>query len=84
MVVNFCGNQIFMDFIRFLINKVSYAWCLRYICSAWFLDIRISTCSSYSTARCKQCYVYEIILEIIDSQKNFKLLFLVYAVIGKH
>ena len=21
MVVNFCGNQIFMDFIRFLIHK---------------------------------------------------------------
>ena len=39
MVVNFCGNQIFMGFIRFLIHKVSYAWCLKYIWSAWFLDI---------------------------------------------
>ena len=44
MVVNIRGNQIFMDFVRFLIHKVSYAWCLRHICSAWFLDIRILTC----------------------------------------
>ena len=44
--VNFCGNQIFMDFIRFHSNKVSYAWCLRYICSARLLNIRISTCSA--------------------------------------
>ena len=28
-----------------IIHGVLYAWCLRYnICSAWFLDIRISTC----------------------------------------
>ena len=45
MVVNFRGDQIFVDFVRFLIHEVLYAWCLRYnICSAWFLDIRISTC----------------------------------------
>ena len=26
-------------------HNASYAWCLRYnICSAWFLDITISTC----------------------------------------
>ena len=30
-----------MDFVRFLIHEDSYAWCLRYNCSAWFLDIRI-------------------------------------------
>ena len=44
MVLNFHGNQIFMDFVRFLIHKVL---CFRYnICSAWFLDISIilSTC----------------------------------------
>ena len=28
-VVNFHGDQIFMDFIRFLIHEVLYAWCLR-------------------------------------------------------
>ena len=47
MVVCFRGDQIFMDFIDFLsmiIYEVLYAWCLRYnICSAWFLDIEIST-----------------------------------------
>ena len=46
--INFCG------FRRFLINindnssyVVLYTQCLRYnICSAWFLDMRISTCSN--------------------------------------
>ena len=37
-----------MYFIRFLIHEDLYAclaWCFRHnICSAWFLDIRISTC----------------------------------------
>ena len=29
-------------------NNNSYAWCSRYnICSAWLLDIRISTCYNY-------------------------------------
>ena len=37
MVVNFGGKQFFMDFVRFLIHEVLYAWRLRYICSAWFL-----------------------------------------------
>ena len=46
MVVH--GDQIYMNFIRFLIceDLQLYTWCLRYnICSTWFLDIRISTCS---------------------------------------
>ena len=35
MVVNFCGNQIFMDFVKFLtygmiIYEILYAWCIRY------------------------------------------------------
>ena len=46
MVVNYCGYQIFVDFVRFLIHdnyEVLYTWCLRYnIFSALFLDIRIS------------------------------------------
>ena len=29
MVVNFCGDQIFIDFVRFLIHEVLYAWCLK-------------------------------------------------------
>ena len=45
---NFCEDQIFVDFVGFLSMKiyvVLYTQCLRYnICSAWFLDIRISTC----------------------------------------
>ena len=56
--INFCG------FCRFLINindnssyVVLYTQCLRYnICSAWFLDIRISTCFQ------------SIVFEISDSQ----------------
>ena len=43
MVVNFCGDQIFIDFIR---NENLYAWCLRYNIY-WFIDIRISTCLVY-------------------------------------
>ena len=42
MVVH--GDQIYVDFVKFLIHKDLYAWCLRYnICSARFLDIRILT-----------------------------------------
>ena len=43
-------DQIFMDFVGFLsmviyVVLLLYTQCLRYnICSAWFLDIRISTC----------------------------------------
>ena len=43
-------DQIFMNFIGFLsmviyVVSLLYTQCLRYnICSAWFLDIRISTC----------------------------------------
>ena len=46
MVVH--GDQIYVDFVRFLIWEDLYAWRLSYnnICSAWFLDIRISTCFS--------------------------------------
>ena len=37
-----------MDFISIIIYEVLYAWRLRYnICSARFLDIRISPCSVY-------------------------------------
>ena len=39
------GDQIYVDFVRLFIHENLYAWCLRYnICSAWFIDIRISTC----------------------------------------
>ena len=39
-------SLIFLGFLSMVIYKVLYAWCLRYnICSTWFLDIRISTCS---------------------------------------
>ena len=48
----FRGGQFFVDFVSFLsliIYEVLYTRCLRYnICSAWFLDIRISTCLQYS------------------------------------
>ena len=30
MVVNLCGDQLYVDFIRFLIREDLYAWCLRY------------------------------------------------------
>ena len=63
----FRGDQIFMDFVRFLsmiIYEALYTWCLRYnICSAWFLDIRISICfGSHSFPSwsdiCEYVYVY--------------------------
>ena len=45
----FCEDQISMYFISFLsmiIYEVLYTWCLRRnVCSAWFLDIKISTFS---------------------------------------
>ena len=45
------GIKIFMDFVEFLIQEVHevlHTWCSRYnICSAWFVDIRISTCLHY-------------------------------------
>ena len=48
MVVYFCGDQMFVDFVGFLsmiIYEYLDTWCLKYnICSAWFLDIRISNC----------------------------------------
>ena len=43
-----------MDFVSFLsIYAVLYtlSWCLRYICSAWFLDTRISTCFPFIQVR---------------------------------
>ena len=44
----FCGDQIFVSFVSFLsmiIYEILYKWCLRHnIYSAWFSDIRISTC----------------------------------------
>ena len=47
---NFREDQIFVDFVGFLstiIYDVLYTQCLRHnICSAWFIDIRISTCCS--------------------------------------
>ena len=54
MVVNFRGNQIFMDFVRFHIREVLYVWCLKYIFSTWFLDIRTSICYQRNT------FVYSI------------------------
>ena len=46
-------RQIFVDFVGFLSMVIQvtyvvlYTQCLRYnICSVWFLDIRISTCSA--------------------------------------
>ena len=49
----FCGDQIFVYFVNFvpmIISEVLYTCCLRYnICSARFLDIRISTCLLYGS-----------------------------------
>ena len=44
IVIDFRGDQFYVDFVRFLIHEDLYTWCLGYnICSTWFLDIRIST-----------------------------------------
>ena len=44
MVINFRGDQIFMDFVRFLIHEVLYAWCLKSI--IFTVPGFLSTCSS--------------------------------------
>ena len=55
----------FHGFRRFLIHGnssyvVLYTQCLRYnICSTWFLDIRISTCSH---KECNWCLQYESVV----------------------
>ena len=37
----------FVSFLSMIIYEVLYTWCLRYnICSAWLLDVKISTCYS--------------------------------------
>ena len=49
MVFNFVGikfSHISSSFLSMIISEVLYMWYVRYnICSTWFLDIRISTCS---------------------------------------
>ena len=61
----------FHGFCRFLIHGnssyvVLYTQCLRYnICSAWFLDIRISTCLSSilcTMAQVYACYEFSALL----------------------
>ena len=55
----------FRGFCRFLIHGnssyvVLYTQCLRYnICSAWFLDIRIST-----------CLIHKMVAKFIDDNSN--------------
>ena len=55
------GYLSFVDSIGFLsmiIDEVLYARCLKYnICSAWFLDIRILTCSVSSSHTLAWVYV---------------------------
>ena len=56
----FYGDQIFMDFVRFLIHddyEVLCTWCLKCnIFSAWFLDIRTLTCYSYNLVNNNHCH----------------------------
>ena len=53
---NFHKDHIFMDIVGLLsviIYEVLYTRCLRYnICSAWILDIRLST-----TIRCQKFFI---------------------------
>ena len=66
MGINFCG------FLSMVIYEVLYlyTWCLRYtICSAWFLDIRISTC--YSNDQSLLCYFKFTVFKIVFVCKLF-------------
>ena len=67
MNVNFIGIKFSLVPLSFLsmitVNEVLYIWCLRYnICSAWFLDIRISTCYSGFDGAGKVISVHEQVL----------------------
>ena len=45
MVVDFRVDQIFMDFVRFLIHELLYAWCLKvYLQCLVCIAIRMLTC----------------------------------------
>ena len=45
VLLEFNASWISSGFLSMIIYEVSHTCCLRYIiCSAWFLDIRISTC----------------------------------------
>ena len=56
-------DQIFVDIVGLLsmiIYEVLYTQCLRYnFCSAWFLDIRISTCSN---SLCLAYNIYDTVM----------------------
>ena len=54
MVVNFYGDQIFVDFVRFLIHEVLYAQCLRHnICIAYVAFRHQNTmASNYNPIEC--------------------------------
>ena len=44
MVVNFCGDQILVDFIMLLIYDNYEGIIIHVFTNAWLLDTRISTC----------------------------------------
>ena len=45
MVVNFCGDQILVDFVRFLIHEDIYAWCYGIIFAMPGLQHDFSPCT---------------------------------------
>ena len=50
-------SWILSGFLSMILYEVSHACCLRYIiCSAWFLDIRTSTCSYYCNTKHNHYY----------------------------
>ena len=65
MAVNFVGInflQIALSFLTMIIYEVLYTWCLRYnICSAWFLDIRTSTCFA-------KMFIHSLLLNIVGAK----------------
>ena len=73
----FHGDQIFVDFVSFLsmiIYEVLHTWCLRYnICSAWFLDIRISTCYG--------CFSASMLKKWQPERRNFRIGWFLFTLI---
>ena len=61
MVVNFRGDKIYVGFLY--IHEDLYAVCMVFkvnICSAWFLDIRISTCLKSSHKVCMYMHMLNV------------------------
>ena len=64
-----------MDFVGFLsmiVYEDLYTWCLRYICSTWFLSIRISPCYYFRYVQVLDAYQGVIRLKCQTRKERFQ------------